>query len=275
MFRLFPASDSELNKVFRYSPFAVGVSSAAPPCNQLENVADSSGSCNQPENVADTSGSSKNLERWEDSDVRLLITTWADHKHMFGGKATKKDVFEKIAKHFTKISGRFVSGEQCMRKWGKLTSKHKEIEDHNNKTGNDKRSWKFHEELTECLAKDATVTPVYTMESNVQVDDHNSVSCNSGHQSDDESSSESLTGETCSDSSGKRGKAGKKRFRKKARSRSSAAEMLDFLKSYSEKREKVEEEKLQVLKEMKEEKTAFFNLFLSIYGQKVNMSIHK
>ena len=42
MFRLFPASDSELNKDFRYSPFTVGVSSAAPPCNQLENVADSS-----------------------------------------------------------------------------------------------------------------------------------------------------------------------------------------------------------------------------------------
>ena len=56
---------------------------------------------------------------------------------MFGGKATKKDVFEKIAKCFTKISGRSVSGEQCLRKWGKLTSKHKEIEDHNNKPGND------------------------------------------------------------------------------------------------------------------------------------------
>ena len=91
--RLFPGQTLKLNKVFRYSPFTVGVSSAAPPCNQLETVADSSGSCNQPENVADTSGSSKNLERWEDSDVRLLITTWADHKHMFGGKATKKDVF--------------------------------------------------------------------------------------------------------------------------------------------------------------------------------------
>ena len=56
---------------------------------------------------------------------------------MFGGKATKKDVFEKIAKYFTKISGRSVSGEQCLRKCGKLTSKHKEIEDHNNKPGND------------------------------------------------------------------------------------------------------------------------------------------
>ena len=102
----------------------------------------------------------------------------------------------------------------------------------------------------------------------MQSSDHNSVSCNSGHKSDDESSSESLTRETCSDSSGKRSKAGTKRFRKKARSRSSAAEMLDFLKSYGEKREKVEEEKLQVLKEMKEEKTAFFNRFFEYMDKK-------
>ena len=150
----------------------------------------------------------------------------------------------------------------------KVGAKQKEIEDHNKKSGNDKRSWKFYEELTECLAKDATVTPVFTMESNVQLDDHNSVSCNSEHQSDDESSSESLTGETCSDSSGKRNKAGAKRFRKKAKSPSSVAEMLDFLKSYGEKREKMEEEKLQVLKEMKEVKTAFFNHFFEYMDKK-------
>ena len=32
-----------------------------------------------------------NLERWEDADVRLLITTYVDNKHLFEGKATKKD----------------------------------------------------------------------------------------------------------------------------------------------------------------------------------------
>ena len=76
-------------------------------------------------------------------------------------------MFDKIAEQFTKISGRLATGEQCMRKWGKITSKQKEIEDHNNKSGNDKRSWKFYEELFECLANDATVNQVYTMESDV------------------------------------------------------------------------------------------------------------
>ena len=192
-------------------------------------------------------GSLKILERWEDTDVRLLITTYADNKHMFGGKATKKDVFEKIAEQFTKISGRVVTGEQCMRKWGKITSKQKEIEDHNNKSGNDKKTRRFYDELSGCLAKDPTVSPACTLESSMQSKDQNSVNGGGRKLSDDGSSSESLTEETCSDSSENKNKASKKgRCRKKPKSRSSAAEMLQFLKSYGERREKMEEEKLKV-----------------------------
>ena len=76
----------------------------------------------------------------------------------------RKTSLKKIGKHFKKILGHFVSGGQCIRMRGKLTSKQKEIEDHNNKTGNVKCTWKFYEELTACVAKDATVTPVCTME---------------------------------------------------------------------------------------------------------------
>ena len=46
-----------------------------------------------------------NVERREHADVRLLITIHADNKHLFDGKATNKDAFEKIAEHFTKTSG--------------------------------------------------------------------------------------------------------------------------------------------------------------------------
>ena len=53
-----------------------------------------------------------NLERWDDADVRPLITTYADNKHLFGGKATKKDAFEKMGKQFTKASGRLVKRRQ-------------------------------------------------------------------------------------------------------------------------------------------------------------------
>ena len=37
-----------------------------------------------------------------------FITKYVDNKHLFGGKATKRDVFEKLAEKFTKASGRLV-----------------------------------------------------------------------------------------------------------------------------------------------------------------------
>ena len=143
---------------------------------------------------------------WEDTDVRLLITTYADNKHLFGGKATKKDVFEKIAEQFTKAPGRLVTGEHCLRKWRKITSKQKEIEDHNNKSRNDKKTWKFYEELSECLAKDATINPVRTVESSIHVqsaeNQSSTSSCSATGSSklSDESSSESTLDEPCNKS---------------------------------------------------------------------------
>ena len=52
-----------------------------------------------------------------------------------------------------------------MRKWCNLLAKQKEVEDHNNESGNDRKSWKFYDELSMCLAKDASVRSTYTMES--------------------------------------------------------------------------------------------------------------
>ena len=106
---------------------------------------------------------------------------------------------------------------------------------------------RFYDELSGCLAKDPTVSPACTLESSMQSKDQNSVNGGGRKLSDDGSSSESLTEETCSDSSENKNKASKKgRCRKKPKSRSSAAEMLQFLKSYGERREKMEEEKLKV-----------------------------
>ena len=45
-----------------------------------------------------------NQERREHADVRLLITTHTNNQHLFDGKATNKDAFEKIAGQFTKAS---------------------------------------------------------------------------------------------------------------------------------------------------------------------------
>ena len=147
-----------------------------------------------------------------------------------------------------------------MRKWGKLTIKQKKIEDHNSKSGNDRKTWKFYDELSQCLAKDPSVTPVCTLESSTLT----VTACNNQQQSSsDDSSSEYVPeGQPQSSENGKRKASSKaKRCRKQPRSRSSAGEMLEFLKSDCEKRDMAEQEKLKILKEMKEEKKQFYDRY--------------
>lgn len=200
----------------------------------------------------DLSGNEK-LDRWEDQDCKLLMACWSDHKHLFGGKSRKKVIFHKIATAFNKKSNRIVSGDQCMRKWNKMVSKQKEIQDHNNKTGSDRKTWKYYDDLSKCLSDGASINPVCTMESSVQSGSHTDEDLDSDNP-DDALDSSTVD---CSSLAPTKGK----RCRKRPTSRSSAAEMLNFLKEYSEKREKTEEEKLTLLREMKEEKQQFYNRF--------------
>ena len=182
------------------------------------------------------------LERWEDSHVKLLISCYKEYKYLFGkGKSTKKEIFGKIAYSFNKQApNTLVTGEQCMRKWTKLETKFKEIEDHNSKSGNDKKSMKFHDMMVDCIGEKKNVKPEVIMKSTGE--DVGSLSDNSTGGDETESSGKSVA---------------KQRVKRKRRSHSSAAEMLAFLSSYSEQREKNDEEKLKLLKEMKEERNQF------------------
>lgn len=71
---------------------------------------------------------------------------------LFGnGKTTKKEIFQKIENDFNAQSHITVTGDQCCRKWTKLTTKHKEVIDHNSKSGKDKKKWKYQDAIQECI----------------------------------------------------------------------------------------------------------------------------
>ena len=144
--------------------------------------------------------------------------------------------------------------DQCLRKWGKLVSQHKVVEDHNNKSGNDQKDWKFFEDMSECLDKDVTVKSTYTVESSAQKVGllSSSKDCNDPDEDEDDTDEPEKVSHDQK----------KVRCRKRPRSRSSAADMLNFLKDYAEKREKVEEAKLKLAREINEEKKSFFQQVL-------------
>lgn len=182
--------------------------------------------------------------------MKLLICCWKDHKSLIGnGRNTKKDVFEKIANAFNAKSDLKVSGGQCLRKWAKLEGKLKEVTDHNNKSGNAKRSWKYYTDMEECIGGNPSVNPQYTLES----------SSTSGPSDDVSSSSDDENQGTTP-----KKKTPSKRPSKKRKSRSSAAEMLDFLRDYQQQREEVENKKVRILQEMNKEKKAFWANLLEV-----------
>ena len=61
--------------------------------------------------------------------MKLLIALWKQFKQFITeGKKSKKELFAFIAIEF-KTSKEKVTGDQCLRKWGKLVSQHKVVED--------------------------------------------------------------------------------------------------------------------------------------------------
>ena len=171
-------------------------------------------------------------------------------------------MFEKIAEEFNRTSDVVVSGDQCFRKWKKLESKQKEIEDNNSRTGREKKTWKFHKEMEDCLGADnSSVKPVFTFETSGGYYSSSSSSRPStpSHVNSESDSDGDETEDGCSSQNDPQ----KKQRKRKRKSRSSASEMIEFLKNYSEKREKVEEEKVNILKAMHEEKKHFFSQFFT------------
>ena len=203
-----------------------------------------------------TPSTSSALERWEDKHVRLLIGSYMKFKDEFG-KSSKKKIFEKIAQEFNLHSDLIVTVDQCLRKWKKLESKQKEVEDNNSKTGRAKKTWKYYQEMEECVGENPNVKPVFIYEASSS----SSMSGCSSQVNENLSSSDSEDGE--GDGTNSKGKSQQKRVTRKRKSRSSAAEMIEFLKDYSTKREKVEEEKINILKSMQQEKKQFFADYFS------------
>ena len=194
----------------------------------------------------------ENLDRWENRHVQMLICCWKENKSFFGnGKSTKKEVFEKIATDFNAKSDLKVSGSQCLRKWAKLEAKQKEIVDHNNKSGNGTRTWKYYAQMEDCIGGQSNVNPTFTLESS-----SSSVISDYGESSSEDDGNLSATPN--------KKKAPSKRPLKKRRSRSSASEMLEFLREYQGKKEEVENKKLKILQEMNEEKKAFWSNLLEV-----------
>ena len=79
------------------------------------------------------------------------------------GKVRKNVAWQRVAEKFNEKSQVKVTGEQSCNKWKKLKEKFKKVQEHNKKTGSDRKDMEFQEELAEFFGSDPQIIPLSTI----------------------------------------------------------------------------------------------------------------
>ena len=97
---------------------------------------------------------------WGEEEVKALLEIWGDERiqSKFDGAKRKQPLHEKIAREL-KARGYNRDAEQIKTKIKNLKSTYRSIKDHNNKSGNDKKTGQFYEELDAILGHRPASTP--------------------------------------------------------------------------------------------------------------------
>ena len=183
----------------------------------------------------------------------MLISLRKEKDDLFSkGKVRKNVAWQRIAEKFNSTSQVIVTWEQCSNKWKKLEDKikYKKTQEHNGKTGNDRKDMEFYEaeaELSHFFGSDPQIIPFSSVSSMAENP------CEGDETSSDEEDAA-------------RSEVPKKK--RKRKSKSSASEMTEFLKEFKEDKQKEQKEKLAALNKMHKEKMDVMNRFLSILSKK-------
>ncbi|KAM7426578.1 hypothetical protein ABFA07_022156 [Porites harrisoni] len=200
------------------------------------------------------------LSTWTPNYTKLLISIKKEKQANFtSGKMRKKEAWSTVAEAFNATDGVVarVTSEQCANKWKKLEEKFKKTEEHNAKTGRERKTCEFYEELSDCLGDNPKIIPVVTVSSAKAV-----ASTNQREEASttDDSNDESSTLDSTSPTKKRRKETPKKR----RRSKSSACEMIDFLNEFREEKKKEDQERVILIERMHADKMKVMERFLSI-----------
>ncbi|KAG5869067.1 hypothetical protein JTB14_028774 [Gonioctena quinquepunctata] len=100
------------------------------------------------------------LYRWSPPCVFLLLETYREMENTFNnGKLSHKKLWKQISQELI-AKGYNVTGPQCASKLRSLKKTYKSTKDHNNKSGNDRRTWQFFEIMDDIFSGKAWSKPV-------------------------------------------------------------------------------------------------------------------
>lgn len=185
------------------------------------------------------------LATWKQEYTKLLIALKKENQTDFtSGRMRKKEAWRRIAEKFNNTAGVdvTVTGDQCSNKWKKLEDKFKKVEDHNSKTGRNRQTCDFYDELSDFYGDNPKISwPLCPIASNKQVE----------QDGGDDGASES-----------------DEEKKKRRRSKSSAGEMIEFLREFKQEKKEEDQGKRELLQKMHDDKMDVMNRLLNVIAKK-------
>ncbi|XP_011687018.1 PREDICTED: uncharacterized protein LOC105449462 [Wasmannia auropunctata] len=113
----------------------------------------------------DNDSQKKDNFRWPHEAILLLLQIYSENEHQLtSGKTTHKKFWDLVASKLIEHSYD-VTGIQCKSKMAGLKNTYKNVKDHNNKSGNNRRTWQYFDIMDEMFIKKPWVQPVLTLDS--------------------------------------------------------------------------------------------------------------
>lgn len=98
--------------------------------------------------------------QWSHTAILLLLQLWDQHQESFvSPKTKKKTIWQKIARLLSE-SGHVVSWAQAESKWKNLTKRYRDVIDHNNTSGNSKKTCAYFNEISDIYGYKPNVNPI-------------------------------------------------------------------------------------------------------------------
>ncbi|KYN14797.1 Uncharacterized protein C11orf61 like protein, partial [Trachymyrmex cornetzi] len=105
---------------------------------------------------------------WSRSTTLLFLDLYQEYEpSLNNGKCNHKSIYEKISERLADKNISF-SPKQCMTKLTTMKRMYKKIKDHNSKSGNNRQTWQYYEQMEEIFGKKPWVKPLCTQSSTVQ-----------------------------------------------------------------------------------------------------------
>ncbi|XP_063436836.1 uncharacterized protein LOC134718272 [Mytilus trossulus] len=237
---------SNMDEFLRHSCISAGLNSQQSTCTETGDSRDDSASS--------SCSTSNSPSFWSDSATKILINEVKQREVLTNkGKQTKKRMWEDISKVLAGNGFRF-TWEQVQGRMKTLTTNLKKINDHNSKSGNDRKTCPYMEEMSELFQGNPVIKPKSTL----------GTSISNKRKQCSEDSLESSTG-ISDDEDDKNKKSTEKAgtctsIKKK---KSAATEIVEFLKDYTGNQKEERASNMKERKVMHNEKMDLLREFIN------------